>query len=99
MYCSTAIEQLRRWIVKYYTQPEYRHQRQLPHLRSLSRTCPASFNASVQCAPGSPPARHVIIQQPASGIGYLNFCEVEIWIKQTSACMNITFCCQFMEKN
>jgi len=39
MYRSTTPAQLHSWIVKYYTQPGYRKQRQLPHLRSLSWTC------------------------------------------------------------
>src|SRR6218665_3752082 len=54
-----------------------------------------SKSSSVRCSPGSLPARHVIIQQPETGLGYINFCEVEVWTKHTS--MNITLCCLFDE--
>src|SRR6218665_1217322 len=56
------------------------------------------FNASVQCAHGSPPARHVIIQQPKTGLGQMNFCEVEVWTNHTSKNI-ITLCCLFDANN
>src|SRR6218665_1512402 len=56
------------------------------------------FNPSVQCAPGSPPARHLIIQQSETGLGQMNFCEVEVWTNHTSK--NIShFVCLFDANN
>ena len=43
--------------------------------------CVASLGArmTVACAASTPPARYVIMQQPANGVGKMTFCELEVY--------------------
>ena len=40
---------------------------------------PGGARMIVNCTASTPPARYVIIQQPATGPGIMNFCELEVY--------------------
>ena len=44
-------------------------------------TAPASANLTLFCNVSTPPGRYVIVQQPATGPGYLTICEMEIYAR------------------